>query len=127
MKLQLMIIVPLLFLSACVSPIVWGSDDDVEHNLKRIVPLGSSISTLRSEALKRDWRIDNRNVVIHGYGVKTYFDDTHLVCRGMGGPVVPSLVAKYWSPFLTSVEVMWVFDRDRRLRDVCVRRTTDSI
>ena len=117
----------LLFLSACASPIVWGNADTIEQNLIRVLPLGSSVSELQNQADKRGWRIDNRNIVIVSKGTATYFNDTDLLCRGAGGPVITSLVSQYWSPFDTSVEVQWVFDKDRRLRDLCVRKTIDML
>ena len=30
-------------------------------------------------------------------------------------------------PFETTVEAQWIYDARRKLRDICIRRTTDAL
>jgi hypothetical protein len=116
----------LLALGGCAPPLVWGDDRKVEERLLSIVPLGSSPAALDKEAERRGWgnSPDDR---IFAAGSKTYFDDTHLVCRDKGGVRRVIVVAKYPTPFTTTVETMWLFDARGALRDICIRRTTDAL
>ena len=118
-----------LFLAivGCAPPYVWGDADRVEEGLVEMVPLGSSPARLEATAKSRGWDIDHRNVRSWPAGSKTYMDDTHLNCRSRGGPVVPSIITHYYTPFETYVETLWLFDPQNRLRDICVRKTVDAL
>ncbi len=93
----------------------------------KIVPLGSSPAELTAAATKRGWDIQRRNIGSWPAGSKTYMDDTHLDCRSSCGLVVPVNIARYHAPFETYVESLWLFDPNRRLRDICVRKTVDAL
>ena len=115
-----------LGLTACGPPYAWGDAERVEERLVRMVPLGSSPSELAAAAKERGWKIDRRNMWSQPAGSKTYFDDHGRKCRSRGGPVVPAIIAHYYSP-LETYESLWLFDTQLRLRDVCVRKTMDGI
>lgn len=118
----------LLFaMAACAPTYVWGDADGIRSRLVRMVPLGSSLARLESMANKRGWAIDNRDVRDSPAGSKTYMHDARLDCRSRGGPVVPVIIARYSAPFETYVESLWLFDRQKRLRDICVRKTVDAL
>lgn len=114
-------------LVGCAPPYVWDDAQRVEERLLRMVPLGSQSVRLTATAKQRGWEIDRRNIYRSPAGSKTYFDDTHLVCRSKGGLVVPVIIDRYSAPFTTTVESMWLFDPSGRLRDVCVRKTVDAL
>lgn len=116
-----------LCLVGCAPSYVWGDADGVEQRLIGMVPLGSSLSQLETTSKSRGWKIDRRNVRSWPAGSRTYMDDSHLDCRSRGGPVVPIIVARYHAPFETYVETLWLFDQQRHLRDVCVRKTVDAL
>ena len=117
----------LFAIAGCAPPYVWGDADGVENRLIDIVPLGSSPARLRDAGEERGWRIDSRNIRSSAAGSETYMHDTHLDCRSRGGAVVPIIVAHYSAPFDTAVESLWLFDPQRRLSDVCVRKTVDAL
>jgi len=117
----------LLAVAGCAPPYVWGDGDRVESRLVNMVPLGSSPERLEGTAKERGWDIDHRNVRSWPAGSKTYMHDTHLDCRSRGGPVVPVVIAHYSAPFETYVESLWLFDPQKRLRDICVRKTVDAL
>ena len=111
----------------CAPSYVWGDAQRVEERLLRMVPLGSQPVRLTTIAKQRGWEIDRRNIYRSQAGSKTYMDDTHLICRGKGGLVVPVIIDRYSAPFTTTVESMWLFDPNGQLRDVCVRKTVDAL
>ena len=113
--------------AGCAPSYVWGDADGVESRLADMVPLGSSPARLDSAAKERGWDIEHRNVRSWPVGSKTYMHDTHLDCRSRGGPVVPIIIAHYSAPFETYVESLWLFDPQKRLRDICVRKTVDAL
>lgn len=117
----------LLTIAGCAPPYVWGDADSVEGRLIDIVPLGSPPYRLEGAAKERRWDIDERNTGSWPAGSKTYMHDTHLDCRSRGGLVVPIIIAHYSAPFDTYVESLWLFDRQKRLRKVCVRKTVDAL
>lgn len=117
----------LLVVASCAPPYVWGDADSVEERLLEMVPLGSSLARLEGVAAGRGWDINFQNVRSWPAGSQTYMHDTHLDCRSRGGPVVPIIIARYSAPFETSVESLWLFDPQKRLRDVCVRKTVDAL
>jgi hypothetical protein len=92
-----------------------------------MVPLGSPPSRLVEAAKERGWEIKRPNIYSSPNGAETYMHDTHLDCRSKGGLIVPVVIDRYYAPFLTVVEGMWLFDSQRRLRDVCVRKTIDAL
>lgn len=126
MRVRLFLLTLLLPLAACAPSYVWGEPADVERKLQKIVPLGSSLSQLEVEAKRRGWRVPFPADDV-AQGSPTYFDDTDIRCRGAGGKVLTVYVADYWSPFRTVVETQWLFDRQDRLRDTCVRKTVDAL
>ncbi len=115
-----------LAIAGCAPTYVWGDANRVEEQLVEMVPLGSSFARLEATAKSRGWDIDHRNVRSGPAGSKTKMDDTHVICRSRGGPVVPSIIAHYSAPFETYVEALWLFDRQNRLRGICVRKTVDG-
>ena len=117
----------LLAIAGCAPPYVWGDADGVESRLVNMVPLGSSPARLEGAAKERGWNIDHRNVRSWPAGSETYMHDTHLDCRSRGGPVIPIIIAHYSAPFDTYVESLWLFDPQKRLRDICVRKTVDAL
>ena len=117
----------LLILAGCAPPYVWGDADRVEARLLNMVPLGSPPARLKGAAQQRGWTIDQRNIRSWPAGSKTFMHDTHLDCRSRGGLVVPIIIAHYSAPFETYVESLWLFDPQKRLRSVCVRKTVDAL
>ena len=95
----------------------------------KIVPPGSSIANFQVEAKKHRWRISEALMDRARADTPTYFNEENgrLTCLSRGGPSVPSLIAEYGWPFVTSVEAMWLFDSSYKLQDVCIRRTTDAL
>lgn len=91
-----------------------------------MVPLGSSSARLEGVAKERGWDIDRGNIWSWPAGSKTYMHDRDLDCRSRGGPIIPVIIAHYSAPLDTSVESLWLFDPQKRLRDVCVRKTVDA-
>jgi len=116
-------ILSLFFLAGCGPSYVWGDDAATARRLLKMVPQGSSLNDLGAEAARREWRLDQRNIHIFEAGEPHYFDD----CEGKGGPAVPVIVADYWSPFRTVVESLWLFDPEKKLVGVCVRRSVDAL
>ncbi len=117
----------LLVMAGCAPPYVWGGAEGVERRLVEMVPLGSPPGRLEDAAERRGWDIDQRNIRSWPAGSKTYMHDTHLDCRSRGGPVVPIIVAHYSAPLETYVETLWLFDLQKRLADICVRKTVDTL
>ena len=117
----------LLTIAGCAPPYAWGDADRVEERLANMVPLGSSPARLEGTAKERGWDVDRRNIRSWPAGSKTYMNDTNLDCRSRGGPVVPVIIARYSAPFRTVVETLWLFDPEKRLRDICVRKTVDAL
>lgn len=113
---------PILFLIGCGPSYVWGDDETTATRLLEIVPQGSSVGDLESEAQRRGWDLDQRNVGIFDAGEPHYFDD----CEGSGGPAVPVIVADFWGPLRTVVETLWIFNPEEELVGVCVRRSVDA-
>jgi hypothetical protein len=97
--------------------------------LLKIVPPGSSIANFQAEAKKHRWPISGALIDHTRSGTPTYFHDENggPTCLNRGGPSIPSLIAEYGWPFVTSVEAMWLFDSNYKLQDVCIRRTTDAL
>jgi hypothetical protein len=108
---------------------VWGSDEQVKQRLLRIVPPGSTPTRLNQESQKQGWKIFGPYQRAVAAGAPTYFHEFNgrLTCLGVGGPTVTIIVAEYGLLFKTSVEALWLFDRTNRLKNVCVRRTTDAL
>ena len=123
MSIGFLTLAPLLALTACGPPYAWGDAEDVEERQLNLVPHGSSLTDLEKEANRRGWETDARNVHIFEPGEKHYFDD----CDGKGGPAVPVIIARYYAPFHTTVESLWIFNSQRRLSDICVRKTVDAL
>ena len=108
-------------------PLVWGSDEKVEARLLKIVPPGSPVDALENEAADRGWRVrpDERHFKA---GTLSYFNrHGEGDCRYAGGPSRIVIVAEYSTPFTTTVETQWHYDQQRKLRDICIRRTTDAL
>lgn len=123
-----------LFISAlviglvgCAPPYVWGDEDVVKERLIQMVPLGSSLSQLEATAEHRGWDIKRQQVRVYPVGTESHLHDTDRDCRTRGGPTVPSIIAHYYAPFETYVETHWLFDPQKRLRDICVRKTTNAL
>jgi len=112
-----------LSLAGCAPSYVWGKPESVKQRLVVMVPLDSPLIQLAATAKQRGWEIDRRNIRSWPAGTETYMDD----CRSRGGPVVPVVVAHYHAPFETHVESLWLFDPQKRLRDICVRKTIDAL
>ena len=111
-------------LASCAPPYVWGSNVQVEKNLLGIVPAGSVPSQLLKVAARRGWKIEAYRIRTSDNGGPTYLDGCSTI---KGGEFVPSVIDEYHTPFLTSVEAMWIFDASHRLRRVCVRKTVDAL
>lgn len=123
---QLFIKALVISLVGCAPPYVWGGENRVKQKLLRMVPLGSSLSRLEATAEQRGWDIKRQQVRSWPVGTKTYLNDTHRDCRSRGGPTVPAIIAHYHAPLETHVETLWLFDTQKRLRDICVRKTTNT-
>jgi hypothetical protein len=117
----------LLGSTSCAPPYVWGDADRVEQQLVALVPLGSSLAQLEATGRKLGWDIDHRSIRSWPAGSETYVQDNDLECRSRGGPVAPVIIARYYAPFQVSVETLWLFDPQKRLRDICVRKTADAL
>jgi hypothetical protein len=123
MKLKnITVLLLLLLLAGCGPSYVWGDDADTARQLLRMVPQGSSLHDLRTEARRRGWKLDQRNIHIFEAGEPQYFDS----CDGKGGPAVPVIIADYWGPLRTVVETLWIFGPEKKLVGVCVRRSVDA-
>jgi hypothetical protein len=92
-----------------------------------IVPLGSSPARLEEAAKRRGWDLDHRNIQSCPAGTEAYLHDTHRDCRSRGGPVVPTIIARYYAPLKTHVKAMWLFDAEKRLAHICTRKTVDGL
>jgi hypothetical protein len=102
----------------------WGPPQWARQELLQIVPLGSSPARLEKTAAWLRWTIDYRNIRSWPAGSPTYMDRRGQRCRSRGGLVVPVIVAHYSN---TYVESLWLFDGQRRLSDVCVRKDIDAL
>ena len=111
-----------LLLSGCGPPLVWGSDEATRNRLLGIVPFGSTIANLEAEAEERNWRVSARDDRPFAKGKAHYFGDG---CEYQGGVSRYIIVAEY-GLLTTSVETVWLFDGDGKMRGLCVRRTTDA-
>jgi hypothetical protein len=112
----------------CAPPYVWGDEDRVENRLLKMVPLGSSPAQLDEIGRRRGWDINphNSRMRVSPAGTETYMHDRDTDCRSYGGPRVLIIVARYYAPLHVSVESLWLFDPQKRLRDICVRKTVDA-
>jgi hypothetical protein len=114
-------------IEGCSPPLVWGSDQVVKDRLFKIVPPGSSPEALEEAAKKRGWTISARDERPFAAGTPTYFQNENRRCAYAGGPSRVLIIAHYWSPLETYVDAYWLFDPQRRLRDICIRRGVDSL
>lgn len=118
----------LLFaIAGCAPYYVWGSEQRIEKQLLTMVPLGSSLAALEAQAERRGWVLDYRNFRSAPAGAKTYFDDHHRECRSRGGEVLHSIIAHYHAPIGTYVDAMWLFDANRKLAKICVRKDFNTL
>ena len=98
----------------------YGDAEEIEAHLSSEIPLGSSeeqvLSRLRAKGLTPSplWRGEVEPNT--GYPPNTV----------AGTSLVRATVAKYRLPFVTSVEVFYIFGPDRRLVEIAVRKTTDA-
>ena len=92
-----------------------------------MVPFGSSPADLQRLADDRGWRINEDNVRSWPVGSPTYMHDHRRDCRSGGGPVIPVIVASYRAPFETTVETLWLFDPQKRLQALCLRKTVNAL
>ena len=122
-------LVGLAFLSVayCAPPYVWGDEDQIEKQLLRMVPLGSSPEELQAAAKRPGWEIELLNVYRSEPDRESYMDDHDRDCRTRGGLVAPIIIARFYAPFETVVETQWMFDERSGLRDICVRSTVDAL
>ncbi len=114
----------LLLLNSCGPPLVWGGDAKTKERLLEVLPLGSSVDQLETEANARSWRLLFADDRVFEAGTEHYFGNG---CRFQGGVSRDFIVAEYGPVFTTSVESVWMFDEDGKLGDVCVRSTTDAL
>ena len=124
MRRSFILISLLLFLSACGPTLVWNGDEATRGRLLEIVPLGSSLAALQSEAQIQGWPMENHDNRAFEKGTPHYFGG-----RGehQGGVRRYKVVAEYGIIFTTSVETVWLFDEHGELGELCIRRTTDAI
>jgi len=111
-----------LALAGCGPPLVWGGDEATKARLLEIVPIGSTVRQLEREAETRGWRISYRDDRSFPKGAPHYFEGG---CVHQGGVSRYVIVAEY-GILTTSVESVWLFDKEGKLGTVCVRRTTDA-
>jgi len=107
--------------------LVRGNDEAVKERLLRIVPAGSSRSILENEIRKRQWKHVRWDDRVFPIGSPHYFDDHGRACRYRGGPSVTVVVAEYRTPFTTTVQTAWLFNKQNGVATVCVRRTTEAL
>ena len=112
-----------VLLSGCGPPLVWGGDDATKSRLLQIVPVGSTIADLETKAKARDWQISYPDDRSFAKGTTAYFSDG---CEYQGGVSRNVIIAEY-GLLTTSVESLWLYDEDGKLRDLCLRRTTDGL
>jgi len=82
---------------------------------------------LEAAAKDHGWEITARDERYFPAGTATYFENDNLKCAFAGGPSRVLTIAHYWSPLETYVESYWLYDARRKLRDICIRRGTDSL
>ena len=109
-------------LFGCGPPMVWGGDEATKERLLDLVPKGSSVSVLETEAKRRNWRISNRDDRTFEKGLPHYFGGG---CEYHGGVSRKVIVAEY-GILPTTVETVWLFDAAGKLGALCIRRTTDA-
>lgn len=110
------------FLASCGPPLVWGGDEATKERLLAIVPVGSSVQRLQSEATAREWRVSFHDERTFKDGLVHDFGDG---CAFKGGISTNIIVAEY-GVLTTSVETKWMFNAAGKLADLCIRRTTDA-
>ena len=121
-RLLLLSVLPVL-LSGCGPPLVWGGDAATKNRLLQIVPVGSTIVDLEAKAKARNWQISYRDDRSFAKGTTAYLSDG---CEYQGGVSRYVIIAKY-GLLTTSVESLWLFDENGKLRGLCLRRTTDGL
>ena len=99
----------------------YGSPDQIESHLLAETPLGSSEEAVlsylseKAESVKEPWR---------GPVTPNTLYPPNTVA---GSSFITAVVGKYSVVFETSVEAFYIFDSDRRLVEIAVRKTTDGI
>ncbi|RJX69947.1 hypothetical protein D6858_03390 [Tsuneonella suprasediminis] len=103
---------------------VWGGDEKTRERLLEVLPLGSTLDELETEANARSWQLFFADDRIFKAGEEHHFGNG---CRFQGGVSRNYIVAEYGPIFTTSVESLWMFDEVGKLGDVCGRSTTDAL
>lgn len=100
---------------------LYGSPGQIELNLRNETPLGSSeeevIRYLRREAMRfeQPWR--------GAIKPNTVYPPNTIA----GSSYIRAVVGEYTVVFVTSVEAFYIFDANRRLVEIAVRKTTDGL
>jgi hypothetical protein len=98
------------------------SEASIRASLLRQTPLGSSSSEVRALLEQRGWL--NRNY--HGT-TGYYYQPSTEPARTVGVTSLSANLGDYGFPFRTNVSAFWGFDRDDRLIDIWVWKTTDAL
>jgi len=93
---------------------------DVEAYLRELTPLGTSQADTVAWLRTRD--VDAR---VHPGRVEAGLD--YPLTKIGGASFIHESIAHYWWPFRTDVEVFYIFDDDKMLVELRVRKTTDAL
>jgi hypothetical protein len=92
---------------------------DVETYLRQQTPLGSSQATTVA------W-LRSRNVNVRVHAVRVEPGSDYPRTKIGGASFIHESIAHYWWPFRTDVEAFYIFDDQKKLVDISVRKTVDA-
>jgi hypothetical protein len=109
-------------ISACDAIPLRRDEATIGASLLPQTPLGSSTSEVRGILAARCW-LDRSYSGTTGY----YYQPSGQPARTIGVTSLRGHLGQYGFPFRTAVTVFWGFDRNDRLIDIWVWKTTDAL